>query len=357
MRARRWAWTACAVAALASALAQAPLAADGADGRPTPPTAVRYADPGWYDLVDVRWVVDADGRPAALELELAAIDPLRPLLQPVLEAYLIVEEGGRAELLPGSGVVLAEGQHWSVAVRVTGQGAWAWRADGDAPGRALEVELLGRVVRVAWPADLPSEGRWAGLSGVYDPFHATAWRPFAREPSPWAFATPEPGPPVVDVFPDDGASLAQVQAGAPWSPRRPTPVRAPGSPWWWWMAGGLVLAVAGLVWRRLQPPAPVPAAPPEPSGEIALIGDVEVADDEAANVPDHETPDVAREDAGGTPDGDAPRGATAGPSDGPLDGRSARASRYVAEDRPATGTATGASEADPASATPSSRTT
>ncbi|MDF1522839.1 MAG: hypothetical protein P1P87_08475 [Trueperaceae bacterium] len=361
MRRRRRAWLLGALVAFSAAFARAPIAeveggAEGGAGA-TPPTAVRYADPLWYDLVDVRWAVDADGRPVALELELAAVDPVRPLLQPILEAYLMVAEGGRRELLPGSGVVLGEDQGWSVAVRVTGQGAWAWQADGGAPGRALDVAIVGRVVRLAWPVDLSAEGRWAALSGVYDPFHATGWRAFAREPSPWTFATAEPGPPVVDVFPDDAASLAQVRAGRPWSPRRPAPVRAPVSAWWWWMVGGLALAFSGLAWRRVQPPGPPGAAPPSPSG-VELIDDGEMSSEEASPMEGG----APREPVGQV-ESDAPSKGASGAADeggngGPVDGRAARASRYEAEDRPATGTATEASDADAStSAAPSSRTT
>jgi hypothetical protein len=226
------------------------------------PTASRFADPAWYDLIDVRWSEDVD-RPAALVVEMAAIDEARPLLQPIVEAYLVDDQTPWRTLLPGSGVRLPEDRGWSVALRITADGAWAWSPEGStAVARRLPVTIEGRTVSLAWPADLPTAGTWIALSGVFDPFSETGWRPFERDPSPWAFSTPEARHPVVDVFPGGIEALERVWSTGLLPLGRRAGGLGLGSGWWWLMGLGLVLGIAGLVWRR----RPVVAEPtPEPA--------------------------------------------------------------------------------------------
>ncbi len=214
------------------------------------PTATRYADPALYDLVDVRWA-DENDRPAALVLELAAVDETRPLLQPIVEAYLVDETAPVRTLLPGSNTTLPEERGWTVAVRVTSDGAWAWSPEGaNVVARRLEATVDGRTIQLTWPVDLPTDGAWVALSGVFDPFSETGWRPFERTPSPWAFAAPQVDRPVVDVFPGGVEALERAWTTGllPLGQRR-APIGF-GSGWWWLMGIGLVLGVAGLVWRR-----------------------------------------------------------------------------------------------------------
>ncbi len=284
-RSRGWrtAWT-LAFCLGAMAFAQAPEAGDALDAGLTPPTAARYADPAWYDLLDARWATEADGS-VVFELELAAIDPDAPLLQPIVEAYLLHPEATARAALPGTGLEAPEGVGWAVAVRVAGTSAWAWTVDAAAP-RPLGLEVVGRTVRLPWPPDLPVDGVWVAISGVYDPFADSGWRPFAAEASPWAFAAPSAAPPVVSVVPGDDDALLRLHATA----RLPRPdARASSgtaSPWWWWMGAGMVLVVVGLAWRG-RSRTTVPDAPAAPAGEPgaeaqgavdppALIGDDDV---------------------------------------------------------------------------------
>jgi hypothetical protein len=246
----------------AFAVAQAPESGDALGAGLTPPTAARYADPAWYDLLDARWAIDASGA-TAFELELAAIDPEAPLLQPILEAYLMQTEGlGRTTLL-GTGLGMPEDAGWAVAVRVAGTAAWAWTSgpDASASARPLNVEVVGRTVRLAWPSDLPVEGSWVAVSGVYDPFSDTGWRPFADEASPWAFAGPAATPPVVSVVPGDDDALLRLHATG-LLPRGvvPRPIGTV-SQWWWWMGVGLALVALGLTWRGGRSPSAPPPTP------------------------------------------------------------------------------------------------
>jgi hypothetical protein len=303
MRGRLALWVAAALVAVAAAQAPldpvspvgggaaggpvaGPLETDGPGVRPGPidpglpeglraPTSPLFADAAWYDLLAVRWV---DGPTATLEVELAAVDLAGPgplgLRQPIVEVYVDDGVGGATDLLPGSGLTMPAGTAWRDAVRITGDGVWWWRAD-EVDGRVtrpvpLPAEVVGRVVRVAWPLPLPEASRLYAISGVHDPFAPDGWRPFGAAPSPWAFASERPGPPVVDVLPGGAAAWADVQATGT-LPRvgGRTGAAGPrsGAAWLWWtlMGVGMALAVVGVVWRAWRP------APPEPTASEPIV--------------------------------------------------------------------------------------
>ncbi len=253
-----------AVLALAAALALAPTptaraqtgAADG-DGSLRPPTAPRYADPAWYDIVDVQLL---EGDPVRVRVTLGAIDDSAGLAlgisQPIIEIYLDTEPGGATSLLPGSGLQMPLGEGWQLAFRVTGDGAWGWLADAAgevdlATPIPVEVLVEGRSLTVLTPFPRPEEPpRAYAISGVYDPFRPDGWRPLTREPSAWAFSSPTQTSPVVDVYPSDPDSRAAALA------RGELPRTTEGAgidretwPWLGLMVVGLLLAVAGLVVR------------------------------------------------------------------------------------------------------------
>ena len=243
------------------------------------PTSPLYADPGWYDLVAVRWV-EPDATSLWLEIELGAVDVggfgALGLRQPIIEVYVDDGGGGAATLLPGSGLRMPDGDGWRQAVRVTGDGVWWWEATVDGrgllPPRPLPVVVDGRVVRIAWPTVRPDDGQLYAISGVHDPFSPDGWRPMATDPSPWAFASDTPGPPVIDVLPGDHAVWRQVrETGALVRPSDPPPAQRGAARWRWWVLMGLGfgLASAGLWWRSRPPAAssePIPAeAEPPPA--------------------------------------------------------------------------------------------
>lgn len=315
------------------------------DGSLRPPTGPRFADPAWYDLVDVRLL---EGDPIRVALSLGAVDASGGLAlgitQPLIEIYLDSAEGGVEMLLPGSGLAMPLGDGWQIAIRVTGDGAWAWEADGAgavdlAAPVPVEVVLDGTTLTVLTPFARPEAAvRLYAVSGVYDPFRADGWRPLSRAPSPWAFSSEQQQVPVVDVFPGDASERAAALARGE-LPRDPVSGGiAPGSLVWLWLMGaGVALAIAGLA-LRIRPlrrattaatmqqgagatdDAPVryvtvalPTATPSPAreaapiaaidtvGEVELIDEAELVDqvdpiDGAEPIDEAELPSTLQED-------------------------------------------------------------
>jgi hypothetical protein len=248
-----------ALALPASALA-APAQAQADEPRLTPPTATRFADPAWYDVVDAAVVEGSD--PIRLRVELGAIDPSGGLplgiTQPIVEVYVDTGSGGASELLPGSGMRMPDGDGWNVAVRITGDGAWGWFADEEgevdlARPVALEATAAGRTVEIQTPFAATSERRLYAITGVYDPFRPDGWRQTTREPSPWAFSSPEWSLPVVDVFPADPATTARAVSEGVLPRRAVQGVDVGVTLWIALMLSGLAVAIVGLWWRRREP--------------------------------------------------------------------------------------------------------
>jgi hypothetical protein len=295
---RRARGTACAVLSLSLALllgvvpgAAARVVDAADDGSLRPPTAPRYADPAWYDIVEVRLL---DGDPIRVSVTLGAVDPSGGLpvgiTQPIIEVYLDTGPGGAEALLPGSGLAMPLGDGWQVALRITGDGAWGWLADPDgqvdlARPQPLEVLREERELTLLTPFARPEQApRIYAISGVYDPFRADGWRPLAREPSAWSFSSPTQQVPVVDVFPADPTSRAAALARGE-LPRTALRSGLDAGTWLWLglMVAGLLVALAGLVVRGVAARPPVrPLGPPATSGvpgvDPPLIEDADVAD-------------------------------------------------------------------------------
>ncbi|MBA2666174.1 MAG: hypothetical protein H0U69_03955 [Trueperaceae bacterium] len=247
--------------ALALMLLSAPhAAADVAATVLAPPTSVRYGDEALYDIVDASVL---GGDRLRLRVEMGAIDPVGGLpigiTQPILELYLDSSPGGAVDLLPGSGMQMPAGEGWNVAVRITGDGAWAWLADETgvvdlADAIELDAVASGRTIDVITPFAPVEVARLYAISGVYDPFRVDGWRPTSRTATPWAFSSAEPSLPVVDVFPvaDVAARARSLAEGV--LPRRATSgIDVRTTLWIAVMLAGLGLAIAGLWWRRGTP--------------------------------------------------------------------------------------------------------
>lgn len=257
-------------------------------GELIPPTAAIFSSSAPFDLTDVA-VLEGD----VLTLRVRLGDLSNPgglqngITLPVIDIYLDTEAGGNEELLPGPGLRMPEGRGWNVAVRLTGDRAFARRSgDASAVEHAVSVASDGDALVVATPFAAPERAEIHALTGLYDPFGPQDWRPLAREPSPWSFSSPERSFPVVDVLADDDAAQrAALQSGVLPAGR----TRNPAAPWLVLMVLGLVIGAAGLLLRsrvgRYEPAAAV-----EDQGEAAPEEAPEEAPAEASDAAEASRP-------------------------------------------------------------------
>lgn len=241
--------------ALASLLRVDPAGDAYGAGDLIPPSAAIYADLSPFDLLEV----EVGGTETlTVSVRLAGIpDPGRlpnGLTLPVVDVYLDLADGGEELALPGVGMAMPDGHGWEVALRVHGDDAFVrLAADPEGPARPVAVEREGDVLRLITGLPVPDAIRDVqAVTGVYDPFSADGWRPIAVAPSPWAFSSETPAPPVVDLLADqDERQQASIRAYVLPTSR---PDRGPVG-WIVLMLGGLGVAAAGLWLRRRVPPA------------------------------------------------------------------------------------------------------
>ena len=224
-------------------------------GALTPPTAEQYRNVGSFDLLEVQV---PDTTMLSLSIEMGALPNPAGLSNgfsnPIVDVYVDAGDGGATELLPGPQMRMPPGRGWEFAVRITGDGATAYRADDTADGTdaaisyPVQVEVEDRRILVSTPFERPDvEGVYA-VTGVYDPFTQDGWRPVASSPSPWAFSSATQRRPVVDVLARDlVAQTAAIRDGVLPLPRN----RIGGAMWMVLMALGLVVAGVGLLLRRM----------------------------------------------------------------------------------------------------------
>ena len=237
-------------------------------GAVVPPSAEQYRDVGSFDLIELQVL---DTPMLAFTIEMGALPNPGGLANgfsnPIIDVYVDSEEGGAAELLPGPAMQMPAGRGWEVAVRVTGDGAIAYRAGGDAAGATVsypvQVSSADRIIRVETPFDRGEIDGVYAVTGVYDPFLASGWRAIESAPSPWAFASEDQQRPVVDVIAADTVAQAEaIRSGVLPVQRN----RTAGAMWMLLMALGVLVAGVGLVLRNMVPPR-APAGARDGSGE------------------------------------------------------------------------------------------
>lgn len=239
-------------------------------GNLVPPSAERYRNPGSFDLIEIRIL---DTAMLAVEIELGALpnpaDLANGFSNPVIDLYFDLAEGGREDLLPGPEMRMPPGLGWELALRISGDGATAHRSDVDsAAGTTISypvrVMAEDRTVRVDTPFERESIAGLYALTGVYDPFVVTGWRPLSEDPSPWAFSSVDQQRPVIDLLAADSVAQAEaIRAG--YLPR--VQERTGGAAWMLLMVMGIVVAMIGLVMRRqvVREPAPAVESPDAPA--------------------------------------------------------------------------------------------
>ncbi|HZJ10983.1 MAG TPA: glucodextranase DOMON-like domain-containing protein [Trueperaceae bacterium] len=238
---------------------------------------------------------------ATLAVTMGAVDPddgsAAGFSGVVIDVYFDAAPGGSEITLVGPGMLLPAGGGWEYAVRLSPAGAFA--VSYDEPPAAATSELAGAVALppqaampqtagsaeaddpgVGGPGDAAAGGVDGGLtvepleltidgnrlivplpwplaeqtvvyavSGVYDPFSNTSWRPLANTTSPWAYSGGDQVAPVIDVLAADQA--VQLQALSTGVLPRPQRTGDSGLLWLLLMAAGVVIAGVGL-WLRRQ---------------------------------------------------------------------------------------------------------
>lgn len=251
------------------------------DGTLVPPTAPVYADAADFDL---QGVTLTDDKNLTVRVAMGALTNPGGLpngfSNPVIEVYLDTGDGGARALLPGSGMGLAPKHGWNVALRVTGDEAYAVQAQPDGtpgswPRLPVKVEVQGTSLVLQTSLPRPARAELYAVVGVYDPFRQDAWRPLSATVSPWAFSSASQRVPVVDVLASGMADQRRAIDGGVLLPYRTS---THGVGWLLLIVLGLVTAAAGAVLRRrVRPPA---------DAEVAPAGTVPTVPEDGASVPE-----------------------------------------------------------------------
>ena len=303
------------VLALAALHLQDPAGDAVGDGTLVPPTAPIYANTAAFDLQSVTLTSDPK---LTVRLELGSLSNAGKLANgfsgPIIEVYLDTAPGGAQQLLPGSAMAMPPKHGWEVALRATGDEAYAVEAQAHGspaswPREPVTVQVQGNTITLHTTLVRPDRADLYALTGVYDPFTQDGWRPLSRTVSPWAFSSPTQPVPVVDLLAyNQSAQRREIDSGVL------SPYRSPfqGIGWLVLMVVGLITAGAGLVVRRrVRAPTPVDAAvggSPVPAQDAARAGASAAATDDAP-VDDAPVEDAPLED-GAMEDDPAKGGAT-----------------------------------------------
>lgn len=235
------------------------------NGTLTPPTALVFRSPGAFDLQEI---VVPDAGTFGFRLTMTQLhnpwDLANGFSLPIIEVYLSdnttadrLAPGqqpppGRRDLLPGSGMTLAEGTRWNYAFRLTGDDFTVYGVGDD--GEVLELtdrlrarlRVEGNTLVVTTNLAVPERFSLYGTVGSYDPFSEHGWRAVTTEPGPWALSSPTQPIPVIDVMADsfdlqrraiDSATLPQIRASFQ------------QDQWLLVVFGGLAITVLGLFGR------------------------------------------------------------------------------------------------------------
>lgn len=234
-----------------------PVGDTAGNGTLRPPTSEIYAGTASFDLLGVRLLERPN---LTLEIAMGALDNPAGLVNgfshPIIEVYLDSAEGGENELLPGSGMRLADGFGWETALRLTGDTTELHHLSAAGDRVRMPVQVIvedgNLLVSTALPSPEVDEVVVYAIVGVYDPFSTDGWRAVEPSASPWAFSSSEQLLPVVDVLaPHDEGQIEALQSGV--LPIVRSPGDRGGVPWLLMMAFGVLVAVVGIGLRSRVP--------------------------------------------------------------------------------------------------------
>lgn len=216
----------------------------------TPPTSALYRNLAPFDLQELT-VVDSEVLEFRLRLGSYAnpLDLPNGFSHPIIEVYIGGGDSGLTSLLPGSGLVLPDGEAWNYAFQLTGDHLRAFRATAAGPVELdAELQLIDEHLYVLTAEPALTEPRVAAITGLYSPFHETGWRPLEPVASPWAFSGDQRFP-VIDVLAlSEEAQLAALSGGV-LPVTEVSTIENPNTVWFALMATGIGIAAVGLVLR------------------------------------------------------------------------------------------------------------
>ena len=238
-----------------------PVGGPAGAGTLTAPTSAMYRNLAPFDI---REIAVLDEEHLELRLEMGAwSNPLaleNGFSHPIIEIYIGGGEHGNSDLLPGSGMLLPDGESWTVAFQLTGDRARGWFVDASGVNEfEPSLQLLDDHLYVITEQPRIETPRLAAVSGLYSPFHQSGWRPLETAESAWAFSSAEQQFPVVDVLALNQEAQAAALSGGVLPVTEVNLIENPNTVWFALMAAGIAVAGAGLIIRGIgSRPAAVP---------------------------------------------------------------------------------------------------
>ena len=227
------------------------------DGTLLPPTDIIYRSVSAIDIVDF----EIKNSPK-LSFSISFSDLDKANLKngfslPIIEVYFQDSANSNLsnQLLPGSGMRLAENSTWHYAFQITGDYIKAFENTPSGGikdislNHLLEITVDGNTINVSTDIATKKNLQSYLIAGNYSAFNKTGWKEISRQANPWAYSSPSQSVAVVDLF----AATPEIQKQAIDSAILPA-VEAPKDGrnlWRGLMIWGLVLAILGFLAKFL----------------------------------------------------------------------------------------------------------
>ena len=251
------------ILALALALSfQDPANDANGDGSLRAPTAAVYRSSAALDITEFE-LLESDTLGFALTFSSLGNPHDLPngFSLPIIEIYIENADDtagpGVAELLPGSGMSLPDGESWHYAFQLTGDALRVFAADANGNVEDIsenadsDLSVSGAVLELSTSLALPDTFNVFGMVGNYSAFSPTGWQPLSSQVSPWAYSSSSQRYPVVDVLASADSQVQALQTGV--LPAIQTRRVAAPSYWVYIMLLGIILGIVGIVGRFRQP--------------------------------------------------------------------------------------------------------
>ncbi len=169
----------------------------------------------------------------------------------IIEAYFEDEPKSKRsnQLLPGSGMRLADTESWHYAFQITADYLKVF--ENTASGITdiskkyiVELAIDGNTINIS--TDIPKKRNLQSylMAGNYTPFNATGWKEITNYPNPWSYSSLTQSKPVIDLFAE--TIDLQKQAINSGILKAVQPSKDAKNLWRWLMIWGLALAIIGF---------------------------------------------------------------------------------------------------------------